>query len=121
MSAVMMECGHSANATSKGLPACAICAPDVRAYTVKEDIDLTGREARCTCGKTMPSSTGLAFFEYRGDNSEAAVKFCKTCAYAEHAHEIKGTVKHLQHCCDTFEPHGAWDYDSFYCGCKGWD
>jgi len=23
--------------------------------------------------------------------------------------------------CPGFEPRGAWDFDSFYCGCRGWD
>ena len=118
---VMMECGHATNATSDGLPVCAICAPNVRAYTVASDPDLTDREARCGCGKIVPSSKGLAFFEYRGEGSQAATNMCRHCRYAEQAHALKPNVKHLQHCCDAFEPHGAWEYDTFYCGCRGWD
>lgn len=51
-----------------------------------EEPDLTGRIARCSCGKTTPSDsteqwTSLPFFEHRPDQ----------------------------------------EFDSYYCGCRGWD
>jgi hypothetical protein len=89
----MMKCGHAANATSGGKPACAICMTTETATTQP---DLTGRVARCsyprpgkygdTDYKTahttgVPSSTNLPFFAYQPDL----------------------------------------ECDSFYCGCWGWD
>lgn len=63
MPTVMMECGHSANATCDGKPACAICS----CYKIAESSpDLTGRKAKCPyCKKTVTSNTDLPFFEYR--------------------------------------------------------
>lgn len=100
MTTPMMECGHAANATHNGAPACVICAgisggANLRVATVAPD--LTGRRARCgyrVQGKSLkpepagahdpdgvPSSADLWFFEYRPN-----------------------------------EP-----FDSFYCGCHGTD
>ena len=84
MGEVMMKCGHAANAVDKdGNPCCAICAgytPD--AFIAADTMpDLTGRKARCSCGKIVESNVNLPFFEYR-PNAE---------------------------------------YDSYYCGCWGWD
>jgi hypothetical protein len=87
----MMKCGHSANAEDgHGNPACAICAPYPPAYQVWENPpDMSERMARCTyygkptrksecdacdhngtkephvCQCERPSSTELAFFEYK--------------------------------------------------------
>lgn len=87
----MMSCGHQANATcsKRGgltfhppIPCCVICD------CVEVDSDapnLEGRQARCMCGNTRPSSerANLAFFEHRPNHPEG--------------------------------------YDSYYCGCHGWD
>jgi hypothetical protein len=92
MMTMMMECGHSANATkSDGNPACAICAPSEASYKVVEAPDLTGRMARChyapkggtrkKCQQEVPSETTLAFFGHRPGEEK----------------------------------------DSFYCGCYGWN
>jgi hypothetical protein len=135
-----MECGHAANSESHhGLPACAICAPDVRAYTVsRESIDLTGRVARCGCGEERPSELSregrLAFFEYRGPGSREARERCAVCAYYECAHDPEHLDK-LAHGrdgkrrptvvesgkCTGFQAHGPFDHDRYYCGCRGWD
>lgn len=63
---VMMRCGHAANATNDGFRVCVIC------YGIKpgaDEIDntppdLTGRMAKCDCGRTVPSSIDLPFFQY---------------------------------------------------------
>jgi hypothetical protein len=112
----MMQCGHAANATAQGGPCCAICAPDTAAYLPCDAPNLAGRQARCSykC-KVVPSSTALPFFEYLGPGSAAARERCKTCSYFEAAHR-PGTLA-----CDTFEPHGPYEYDRYYCGCRGWD
>ena len=100
MAAVMMKCGHSANATIKGRPCCALCfGINIGAIVVDDSPpSLEGREACCSYrrpgrygaqgGETravghgwVKSSPELAFFEYSPD-----------------------------------KPH-----DYYYCGCFGWD
>ncbi len=81
------------------------------------------RIAKCGCGNTRPSSEGekLASFEFTGEGSKRALDICRNCAYAEVAHtpEVMARNKNLK--CMRFEPHGAYEFDSFYCGCRGWD
>lgn len=89
---------------------------------------MTERYAHCSCGKREPSSKheGLAFFEDRSAGSRAAEQTCKHCRCYPQAHEPSQrptptgypTVIGDPH---PFEPHGAYDHDIFYCGCKGWD
>jgi len=56
---MLMKCGHAPNGTdSKGNPVCVICIGFTeKARIVAEEPNLEGR----------PSSTKLAFFEYRPD------------------------------------------------------
>lgn len=62
MNKPMMKCGHAANATVNGKPACAICMCEEIAKTP----DLTGRFAKCPfCGHETESNINLPFFEYR--------------------------------------------------------
>ena len=68
----MMKCGHRANAVDAetGKPSCAIHAglTSDALVVADEQPDLSGRTARCTCGKTVPSdSEHIAFFEHRPD------------------------------------------------------
>ncbi len=117
MSAVMMKCGHAANAKNDaGDPSCAICvginpgAEEVNANPPS----LEGRVARCSsCKAERPSANDLPFFEYRGAGSDAA-KSCK-CGLNKSAHP-GGWTK-----CNIFVERGALDYDLYYCGCRGWD
>lgn len=103
--------------------------------TTAENV-LIGRTARCYCGAVRPSSTDLAFFEYRGEGSETAVTRCAVCRYGAIAHDP--TAPHMarvegkygktryqtfmermgQH---DFTPLGGQEFDSYYCGCRGWD
>jgi hypothetical protein len=70
MSRPMMRCGHSANgwAMQDGgkVPACVIClGVNADATTVDgTPPDLSKRMAKCDCGETLPSSSGLAFFRH---------------------------------------------------------
>jgi hypothetical protein len=94
---------------------------------------LAGRKTRCTyCKIEVPSSEKLAFFEFRGEGSRAATDSCAHCGYAEVAHTYGGNFappseRKNPHLClnfdppRQFEPHGPWDVDLFYCGCRGWD
>jgi hypothetical protein len=119
---VLMGCGHVANAVAAagGEPVCAICLGiNEGASIVAEHLpDLTNRDARCPCGKTEPSSFTLAFFEFTGEGSRAAIDSCANCSFYEEAHLRTSKSNHI---CDNFVPHGAWEYDRFYCGHAGWD
>lgn len=122
MAQVMMACGHSANAVNMktGEPSCAYCVgltpnAEIRAETP----NLEGRMARCGCGRTVPSSLDLPFFEWRGDGSYEATHSCKHCGYFESAH--KTGKPHLKHCEHDFEPRGDFGLDAYYCGHAGWD
>jgi hypothetical protein len=99
-------------------------------------MNLTGRVARCGSNAKIPgsghaeqaSSPTLAFFEYRGEGSRAATDVCRHCGYAEVAHEpgapvwrSSGKTAVETHGCPGFEPHGPWECDTYYCGCRGWD
>lgn len=70
----LMACGHSANGISQdGSPVCVICVgitPAARQLAVTPN--LAGRTARCVYGDhaRKPSSTDLAFFEYRQDKPD---------------------------------------------------
>lgn len=88
------------------------------------------RMARCAhCLRTQPSSPSLAFFQDRSEGSELAAKTCK-CGYYKVAHTKEGMANNVpsnrltvieQGKCTGFEPHGAWEFDGYYCGCRGWD
>ncbi len=129
---VMMSCGHAANATDgSGLPACAICVGiDAGATMVAAAPDLSGRQAICTCKRTVPSSMDLAFFEYRGPGSRVAAETCK-CGYARCAHDPEQMARNVPNNrktvielgkCKGFEARGAYEFDAYYCGhCHGWD
>jgi hypothetical protein len=117
---ILLQCGHNGHAIHKnvhdGLPAnhpsCVICTPDIRACLPEQTINLEGRLAECMCGNKEPSSTNLAFFEFRGVGSRSAVETCE-CGYYE--------VAHPNRYCEQFKPRGPYEFDTFYCGCRGWD
>ena len=113
---VMMKCGHAANATRDGEPACVICFGIKDGATeVAETPSLDGRLMRCTYdqpgkgggGKyrkhedgdsVRPTEMGAAFLELRPDGGWGEGKKRRTYDW------------------------DAWDkYDRFYCGCWGWD
>lgn len=86
---------------------------------------LAGRIAHCgyisTCNGTAPSAVSLAFFEFKGEGSRNATENCKNCFYNVHAHTPEAMAKNPRLKCTNFEPHGPYEFDSFYDGCKGWD
>lgn len=78
---------------------------------------LENRSAECTlCDRLVPSSEKLAFFEYMGEGSRKSKIQCKHCAYYDVAHNGDNA-----RVCNNFEPHGAFENDRYYCGCRGWD
>jgi hypothetical protein len=125
MNKPMMVCGHVANAVdSKGSPCCVICIGIFPgAETVANTPDLTYRIAQCTCGAKVPSATNLAFFEFLGDGSPKALETCRKCHYSLWAHKPHNQIPFegapFANC--TFEPNGGFTFDSYYCGCRGWD
>ena len=85
------------------------------------------RQARCNCGRIEPSAKwqSLAFFEPRGEGTVAAKEYCK-CEYAEIAHKPDPKMPTRRNVvaeglCPGFTPHGAYEFDLYYCGCRGWD
>lgn len=85
---------------------------------------MTTRIARCTCGKTETSHSELPMFQFRGEGSRAATETCGECNYHPIAHERAKdpTQLHLKHIRGhEFSPAGSFDFDLFYCGCRGWD
>lgn len=75
------------------------------------------RKAKCCyCESLVPSESALPFFEFRGVGSEAASKRCKNCSYHQSVH-TQGYSK----VCQNFESVNELEFDSYYCGCRGWD
>lgn len=116
----MMACGCLAQAVSNGEPICAIHLN----RDVIETPDLTGRRARCYCGReeaSTPDNT-LAFFEYTGPGSAESVELCGTCGYHAVAHgetnKVTGRPGITDH---EFVGKGPAEFDRFYCGHSGWD
>lgn len=129
----LMQCGHAANAIARDhirldeagrpkesrelepdKPACAICSCVELAIELP---NLEGRTAKCDmCKRITPSCMNLAFFQYRGDGSRAATETCAVCRYHKVAHD-EGHPAVADH---DFIPHGAFDFDVWYDGCKGW-
>lgn len=92
----------------------------------------TARTARCTyfsrCGNEAPSSSPhLAFFE---DRSQPKPTESTCCGYSKLGHDVfdgkaPGVLSGKWPA--NLEPHAfvprtaPWPYDSYYCGCFGWD
>lgn len=84
--------------------------------------DPNRRKARCSCGKEVPSHAGLPFLHTA---ERHAVGRCGLCGYAEVAHSPEVRARpHLKrsmgdgHEFTQAEPR---EFDTFYCGCRGWD
>jgi hypothetical protein len=121
----VMGCGHTANALNvDGNPVCVICfGSDPGAETIAVNLpDLSNRFAKCMCGTIVPSEFTLAFFEYLGPDSNKSHTACKMCGFYEVAHAgpnvgswVRKPITH------PFVEHGPYEYDGYYCGCRGWD
>ncbi len=82
------------------------------------------RHARCHCGKTRPSSERehLPFFEERGPGSQTSKMRCRNCTYNIAAHTPETMKRNRSLICTNFEPlTEGLEFDSYYCGCRGWD
>lgn len=129
-SSPLMKCGHTAMAIDgKGNLCCVICD----CYEIENNLpNLEGRLAKCDCcGNTRKSSLGLAFFEYRGIGSKFAENKCHICGYFTKNKPLKNgkfcyanSDKPIPNVCINKGKqcvYGPYEYDSFYCGCRGWD
>lgn len=99
---------------------------NIREATI-EDVDLTGRVARCACGKERPSAEVVGYFlEYDGEGSDWAERLCDFrvtgCGMYDTVHQPinphtgrEGITDH------EFVKRGPAEKDRFYCGCRGWD
>lgn len=121
----LMMCGHTAEGTDKnGILICVTCYPLPASYVVDSRAhDLTNRRAKCAYhhaeDDSVPSDLNLPFFEFRGEGSADSVNFCKHCGYYKIVHDpTYYRYKALGH---EFEPCGPFEYDRYYCGCRGWD
>jgi hypothetical protein len=119
---VILKCGCAAQGTlsAKGGvrfdPPIPVCVVHDCTEVGGTALDLTGRKARCICGKAVkPSSPALPFFEFRGPGSGHATATCK-CGYAATAHRPDSSCTR-----QTFVPTGPHEFDSFYCGHAGWE
>lgn len=106
-------------------------APQAENYTkpsiyYPDSLDqLEGRLARCyMCKMTVQSVTacteGYASYEYMGDGSQIATNNCR-CGLYMHVHNEELWAKR-----PDLTPHepvasGPREFDTFYCGCRGWD
>jgi hypothetical protein len=81
------------------------------------------RMALCHCGDTRPSSERLFGFTDKSLNSAWVKRHCRHCGKHEVAHYPGcSAVAPDQYERHQFEPRNeAADFDSFYCGCEGWD
>lgn len=127
MSDIMMACGCVAQGKdSHNQPVCISHIDSPKGHTVVSAPDLTGRQAKCSCNEVRPSSISLAFFKFQGEGSPDALEICKHCKYHFKAHQHDTTRVDPRSMmelgkCTGFEPHGPWDFDSYYCGHMGWD
>lgn len=83
------------------------------------------RMATCPyCKTARKSSLDLPFFESRGEGT-AYAGMCRECGLLEVAHVYEAKRVYPKPLPDTlghvYAPRGAWDTDTFYCGCRGWD
>lgn len=117
---VLMSCGCRAMATNRdGQPSC-VTHHELNPRPVVTP-DLSGRFAECSCGRREPSSVSLAFFEFRGEGSLKSREICRNCAYLLIAHTSEVMARNKALKCRNFVPHGPYETDRFYCGCRGWD
>lgn len=85
--------------------------------------NLTNRSASCGyCRTQRPSADDLPFFLYRGPGSEYASTQCISCGYSVVAHTTENWARGRSLICQNFtsNPDGH-EFDSYYCGCRGWD
>lgn len=126
----LMQCGcagmakhnNAHDGLEAGHPSCVTHIPAQEACLPASRPSLEGRFAKC--GKTCavePSNADLAFFEYLGPDSPASKNHCAQCGYYESAHKRDGDRLPSQNVCLNFRPHGPYEFDRYYCGCRGWD
>jgi hypothetical protein len=80
-----------------------------------------GRMARCSCGEMQPSSPDLFGLTDLSADGARASETCGTCRYSIVAHTDEIRSRPNSRVCDDFIPLGGQEFDSFYCGCRGWD
>lgn len=118
---IMMSCGcRSQSTNAKSEPSCPTHFDMPGGIHPIETPNLAGRKARCACGKLEDSSLDLTFFEFRGLGSMRGARTCKNCRFYDVAHTPEKRHKN-KHICQNFEALKEFEFDSYYCGCSGWD
>jgi hypothetical protein len=129
MERILLKCGCVANATKTmpdgtQKPSCFVHLCDEPI----ENIDLTGRIAKCaSCGKIVESSYNLAFFQLNGDETSAPKNLLNIRnATLRSYHKMKNdhpdktqTRNMIQYLNNQIRALST--RDLFYCGCNGWD
>ena len=124
----ILACGHSSYVLEHEKPYCAIDFPEPESVTIMETPNLSGRKAKCSFASSpnhkppVDSEIDLPFFEYKGPDSFRGRITCKNCGFYEQAHGgDKRRYYPENRICDNFESVGAFEFDEYYCGCRGWD
>ena len=131
---VFLQCGHMSDRfKGDGSPCCSICLDDNPLWDKIADVIpfVQGRTAVChVCNEArMPSELTLADFRYRGEGSYLASANC-VCGYDKELHRFGGyypgdmfslSPRRIEGLCindgGSWQEHGAYDEDTFYCGC----
>ena len=81
------------------------------------------RMARCRCGYIRPSSERAKLFGFTDRSLASEQKYCRHCGKYEVAHYPGcSQAQPDQYERHQFEPREeAAEFDTFYCGCDGWD
>lgn len=84
--------------------------------------NIVERQSQCAYCKEIANGPNLAFREYRGLGSRWAEQGCATCNYHAVAHgAINESTRRPGITDHVFTPRGPAEFDTHYCGCKGWD
>ena len=80
-----------------------------------------GRMAVCSCGEMQPSSADLFGLTDLSADGARASESCGTCRYSIVAHTDEIRSRPHSRVCGEFTPQGEQEFDTYYCGCRGWD
>lgn len=93
--------------------------------------DLEDRFAQCVyCKQVEPSAPGLPFFEYQGPGNGRECDVCRVVARVHDGIGLEGeplpptsvpAQRLAAHPAHDFTDAIGREYDTFYCGCRGWD
>lgn len=114
----MMKFGHDTAVVPAGRKARCSYYGTVATGSTAVPCGTADRGAPCTCERPSSDRAELAFFEARGPGTQD--RKCCNCGYFDVAHDRESRPN--SRACDEFAAvTDGHTYDSFYCGCRGWD